>query len=314
MSAPLRHTSCASILLVTLSANVLATHPASFYQRGTEGWFWYRDPGAQAAAKPLPAAPSEPAPIEPAEKPPPGPLPLSAQWFRENLDTYRDRAIDEPTPQNVAAYFYLQRIAMDKSSRFAKVAERVVQGDPLLDEITQRPTATFGANLVNKAAGGARDATLRKIAGLSSLWFFFRSDCPYCDAQAPLLAHLSQSYGFDVLPVSIDGQPLPGGLYPDHVRDAGQAHALGVRATPAMFLVDPAIPTVVPIAQGMLSLAQLQERIVEGAAMAGWISETEVARTQARVTETALDAAGLTGALPKDPAELLARLRALRNE
>ena len=321
MSAPVRHTRRTAypvLLLATLAANALAAHPTGFYERGTEGWFWYRDPRAAAAPQPTPKATPpalEPATPEPtAERPPapePGPRPLSAQWFRENLDTYRDRAIDEPTPENVAAYFYLQRIAMDKSSRFARVSERVVQGDPLLDEITQRPTATFGANLVNKTAGGARDAALRKIAARASLWFFFRSDCPYCHAQAPLLARLAQMYGFDILPVSIDGQALPLGLFPDQVQDTGQAHGLGVRSTPAMFLVDPAVPTFVPLAQGMLSLAQLQDRIVEGAAQAGWISEPEAARTHAVLTRHTPDTAGLTGALPEDPRELLARLRAL---
>jgi conjugal transfer pilus assembly protein TraF len=243
--------------------------------------------------------------------PAPGPQPLSAQWFRENLESYRDAAIDDPTPENVAAYFYLQRIAMDKSSRFAKVSERVVQGDPLLDEITQRPTATFGANLVNKTAGGERDALLKKIAGRASLWFFFRSDCPYCEAQAPLLERLSRIYGFNVLPVSIDGPPLPSGSFPNPVPDAGQANGLGVRSTPAMFLVDPATSAFVPIAQGLLSLAQLQERIVGGAVKAGWISESEAARTQAVVTENALDGTELEGALPDDPVELVKRLRSL---
>jgi len=320
VSAPLRRTRKASrtaLLLAALSANTLAAPQASFYERGSEGWFWYRDPKEQAPV-PTPKAPERPKPTEQppprAELPParaPSPKPLSAEWFRDNLDAYRDRAIDDPTPENVAAYFYLQRIAMDKSSRFAKVSERVVQGDPFLDEITQRPTATFAANLVNKTAAGQRDALLNRIAGRASVWFFFRSDCPYCEAQAPLLARLSQMYGFDILPVSVDGPPLPSGLFPNHVQDAGHANALGVRSTPAMFLVDPATATFVPIAQGLLSMAQLQDRIIEGAVKTGWVSETEAALTKAVVTENALDASGLTGALPDDPAELLARLRGL---
>ena len=52
--------------------------------------------------------------------------------------------------------------------RIAKVAARVVQGNPDLDEITQRLTATFGANLANKTAGDARDAVLGRIARLAS--------------------------------------------------------------------------------------------------------------------------------------------------
>jgi conjugal transfer pilus assembly protein TraF len=60
--------------------------------------------------------------------------------------------------------------------------------------------------------------------------------------------------------VSIDGSALPGGLFPDYRRDTGQAARLGVVSTPALFLVKPEGPTFAPIAQGLLSLAQLQER------------------------------------------------------
>ena len=231
--------------------------------------------------------------------------------MRENLDRYRDRAIDAPTPENVAAYFYLQRIVLDKSSKFAAVAQRVVQGDPNLDEIAQRPTATFGANLANKTAGEARDALLTRIGGLAAVWFFYRSDCPYCEAQAPLLALMGQRYGFTVLAVSLDGKPLPSGFFPQFRPDSGQARALGVRSTPALFLVRPEGPAFAPVAQGVLSLAQLQERFVLAAATAGWISEADVAATRALAADTRGALALPPGEWPDDPAALVARLREL---
>jgi hypothetical protein len=55
-------------------------------------------------------------------------------------------------------------VALDKSSRFAAATQRAVQLDPFLDEITQRPTATFAANLTNWQAGDNRDAVLERIA------------------------------------------------------------------------------------------------------------------------------------------------------
>jgi len=84
----------------------------------------------------------------------------------------------------------------------------------MLDELTQRPTATFAANLVNRQAGEAREAALRQLAQTAGVLFFFRSECPYCAAQAPLLQVLEARYGFVVQPVSLDGAPLEGGLYP----------------------------------------------------------------------------------------------------
>ncbi len=301
-----------------LVGSAAIAEPVRFYERKGEGWFWYREPKPALPAEPVesplptpipPAAPApEAAPMSAAAPP------LSAAWMREHLDRYRDRAIDEPTPENVAAYFYLQRIVLDKSSKFASVAQRVVQGDPFLDEITQRPTATFGANLANKAAGEARDALLRRIGQLAAVWFFYRSDCPYCEAQAPLLDLMGSRYGFTVLAVSLDGKALPGGFFPRYRPDSGQARALGVRATPALFLVRPEGPAFAPVAQGVLSLAQLQERFVLAAVTAGWVSEAEAGPTRAVTADTRGALALPPDELPDDPTALVARLRELIHE
>jgi len=306
---------CFAVGLGLLVASGTCAEPGRFYARKGEGWFWYRDPPPAVPVAPVESPPPVPVP-PPAPAPAAAPAsaaapPLSAAWLRENLDRYRDRAIDEPTPENVAAYFYLQRIVLDKSSTFASVAQRVVQGDPFLDEITQRPTATFGANLANKTAGAARDALLTRIGQLAAVWFFYRSDCPYCEAQAPLLALMGQRYGFTVLAVSLDGKALPSGFFPHFRPDSGQARALGVRATPALFLVRPEGPAFAPVAQGVLSLAQLQERFVLAAVTAGWVAEDDVARTRAVTADAPAPLLLPPAALPDDPAALVARLREL---
>ena len=198
---------------------------------------------------------------------------------------------------------------MDQSSRFARVSERVVQGDPVLDEITRRPTANFGANLADKQASAAGDALLERLAGETALWFFFRSDCPYCDAQAPLLEALVQRYGFAVLAVSLDGAGLADGTFPAFDIDRGQAEALGVISTPAMFLARPDQGAVAPIAQGLLSLAQLRDRIVLAAVQAGWVTEAEANRIRSGPAD-ARSAAATLAALPEDPSALLEALRA----
>ncbi len=201
-------------------------------------------------------------------------------------------------------------MALDKSTRFAAATQRAVQLDPFLDEVTQRPTATFAANLVNRRSGDRRDAVLTGIAKQAGVLFFFRSDCPYCEAQAPLLQILAARYGFPVLPVSLDGAPLPGGQFPGYRRDSGQAQGLGVVSTPALFLVRPP-GDIVPLSQGLISLAQLQERLLVAAVQAGWISEREYASARPVTADLTLDPRRLPAEFPDDPAELLALLRAL---
>jgi conjugal transfer pilus assembly protein TraF len=199
---------------------------------------------------------------------------------------------------------------MDKSSRFATVSERVVQGDPLLDQMPRRPTAPYGRDLEDRHASEAADALLGRLAQTAALWCFYRSDCPYCDAQAPLLEALAARYGFTVLAVSLDGTGLPDGRFPDYRVDSGQAQVLGVLSTPALFLARPDEGDVAPIAQGLLSLSQLRERIVLAAVQAGWITEAEAQHAKATVTRTHLAPAALA-VLPEDPASLLESLRRL---
>jgi conjugal transfer pilus assembly protein TraF len=140
-----------SVLLVLSTAIPLPSEAAGFYFREQEGWFWYeREPEPSLEESPVPRSPTAQTPAPLAQTAPEGPEPLSAKWIREHIGKYRDAAIDDPTPQNVALYLYLQRVALDKSRRFAAATQRAVQLDPFLDEITQRPTATFAANLTNR--------------------------------------------------------------------------------------------------------------------------------------------------------------------
>ena len=266
------------------------------------------EPQPEPAPTPEPPPPlAQPSP--PAEPAPSGPAPLSAAWLREHLERYRDQAIDDPSPSNVALYLYLQRLVLDKAERFAEATQRAVWADPLLDETTRRPLATFAANLANREAGAAREAALNLIGEQAGLWFFYRSDCPYCEAQAPLLDLLTTRYGLAVRAIALDGRPLPGGFFPTFATDAGQAKTLGVVSTPALFLVRPP-DGVVPIAQGVLSLAELQERLVNAATEAGWIPEHWRERTRARITDLRLDVTPLAEAeRTDDPDQLLERLR-----
>jgi conjugal transfer pilus assembly protein TraF len=292
-----------------------------FHERSEEGWFWYEDPPAEPepepevapAPAPEPSAPvpeAEPRAATPAPAPAPGPAPLSAEWLREELDGYRDRAIDDPSPENVRTYLYLQRIAMDKATRFASAAQAATVGDPVLDATAERPIASFGAQEMDRTANRARKALLGHLAKDTGFVFFYRSDCPYCERQAPLIRRLAESTGLDVMAVALDARPMPSGAFPDFVADRGQAAALGIRTVPAFALMRP--PSDVHlVGQGMTTLSELEARILLVARQAGWLSEEAWQATRpVRRTTVALAPEDLDPALLDDPARLNAFLRA----
>jgi conjugal transfer pilus assembly protein TraF len=88
--------------------------------------------------------------LAPTPPKPQGPPALSVEWIKENLEKYKVFAIDNPTPENVAAFMYLQRVMLDKSQRFAEQVKHVVQLDPYLDQGTRRPIATYGGTEFSK--------------------------------------------------------------------------------------------------------------------------------------------------------------------
>jgi len=286
-----RHLSIA--LAFTLLCSPLLSHAqnaggdSGFFDRKAEGWFWYKEEIPEEPPEPeepepeiVAAPPPEPAPIEEVEPArPKGPEVFSAAWFRENLPKYKDAAWDNPTIENVRTYMYLQRYAMDRSEQFANASEMAVVGDPFLDEETRRPSASFASQTLDRWAGRNKDNITHKIAQKAGLFFFFESDSDTSRIQAPILKMLETRDGFTILPISLDGKPLPDGSFPNFRTDQGQADAMGVDALPALFLVSED-REVEPIAQGVLALTELKSRIILAAKRRGWISDEEFNKTK----------------------------------
>lgn len=306
------HSGIALIALCVPVVSVYADDDA-FFSGGTEaqGWSWYRDPLPSVDAKPPEPVSQAPSPKDSAKQPSPrtpGPAPMTTAWFRDNIKNYLDHAIDDPTPENVQAYYYLQRAMMDKASKFTEVASQVVDSDPELDENVRRPLGTFAAETADEEAGKNTRIALGQIAQKAGIMVFFRSDCPYCAQEAPILLSLSEQYGFALFPVSIDGKPLATGAFPDFAIDRGQAASLGVEATPALYLAVPPT-TYVPLTQGAITLTDLQQRIVQGAHSAGVIGDTTFKAAQPVQDEVELGDRHVDPSALSDPERLVAALR-----
>ena len=280
------------LLEVTLNLGPVQAGP-SFYGDHQRGWFWYEryvDPPEPARKPSEPPSPSS-APRDNT------PEPLSAAWFRSELGRFRDQAIDHPTPERIRAFLYLQRVMMDKASRFTDESRKVILQDPFLDENNRRPMATFAVNEANRQSGVATEQSLKAIAKKAALLFFFRSDCHYCSIEVPLLKAMASHFGFSIFPVSLDGRGLPGNPFPDYRVDQGQAQRLGVASTPALYLVIPP-NDLRPIGQGTLSMEELIQRILTQSEAAGLIDHKALDQTRGITTQPELIPTGPTENLP----------------
>lgn len=257
----------------------------SFFDKSGEGYWWYAREQEEAKKKnegkkpkpviqsPAPAPARETAKAE--EKPP---APGTTEWISKNLDSYRKLAIDNPTVENLRAYLYMQRLALDRSEQFAYAGQMAAEGDPLLDEAARRP---FGGSSLgtrqNVYMNAEQDRLVKRLYQRLGVFYVFKNRCFLCDEQARALK-VAENDGLTISAVSID-QPEEGSvsaeIFPDYTVNPAIMQELKIRALPASFLFDPVKRDVKPLVQGMVTLSELNSRTIRAAKKYGWISDEE---------------------------------------
>jgi len=254
------------LLAISMSA-ILAVSSAQeragpYWRDSWRGWHFYEDP----AFDDTPAAPAVPpasaAAIPPPAKPatPRAPELEEFERLQKTLEEYRNVAIIRPSEANVRRYMELEAKVVSQASTFADVARRVAWATPELDPTLQgRPVNSKALEVFEDAQRTERTRTVAQLGKDHVLFFFYRSDCPYCHAFAPVLEAFQNRHGIQVVAISIDGGPMPG--FPSARRDNGIATTLQVSQVPAVFLAQPFTGQITPIGFGVLSESQLLERI-----------------------------------------------------
>lgn len=254
----------------------------TFYKGKSDGWFWYKDPLPPVEEEPIPDPPAEitasqPAPVDEAKKAD-GPPVFSVAWLRDALPKAREKAIDDPSLENMQAYYYLQRISLDKAQRFADVSRVVTMSDVLIDESIRRSTSSFAANSQTKMAGVAQVELLQSLSTKVGLFFFYKANCDLCLKQSQVLKSFKYSSDFTIIPISLDGSFLEGNPFGAYRRDTGQAKQLGITDAPAVALaIPPKTARIVSFAP--IAADALRSRILLVAKESRVISEDDYKKT-----------------------------------
>ena len=230
----------------------------NFFNKRQEGYFWYLDPPPEEKEKKILPAPlpkmSLPVPVLSETLPE-----KRMEAFKKSLESAKAAAIMNPTRENIQVYLLLQKKAMDRASVFADQWRRVVWQTPKLNYALRRPTT-------NAALHTYKDTRFKRVVQVSKdigkeygIYFFFKGSCPFCHNFAPVLKMYEKHHGLNVLPVSLDGGTVPG--YSNPKVDTRVARMLNVTKVPAVFLVHIKTRKIVPITQGLISYAELQNRV-----------------------------------------------------
>lgn len=255
--------------------------PGRWVDRKAEGWFWYKDPPEEKPAE----EPEKPEPkIAEVPEPAPSPdvktapevdmmIPGSVAWVRENLPKFLDRAIDDPTDENVMAYLLLQKYSTDKSSAYAEKVQLVTMGNPYLDETVNGPSAQ-GANAIAKSIARKNLEAVRERLMKRTVLLFVFDDQDMSLAMSGVVSNYHDHTGFQVIPVSMTGNPLRNGLFPQYETDIGIRKIVNVATLPAVFLVG-GNKKPVSVLQGVTAESDLDYRVINVAYREGLITEAE---------------------------------------
>lgn len=288
----------AALIACAVPAVPAVAQDSSYFNRRSEGWFWYQDP-------PPPPEPEEP--IEAATPPPPPPLmpeeakaeppapaptaplqPGSVAFLREAMPVALDVAMDNPSPENVERYFLLQKEAVDKSEIFAEVSKMVTTGHPELDEGRRRPRQDSFAKALEETAEDEKRAVLTKFFKSYALVMFMDRNCSSCALMGENFFRMQQTHGLVWQSVSLDGTLLPPEISPNQSFDAGLSEQLSVANGGAVFIAVPQGNKFVPVTWNPTGGAEIADRILLVARRTGLITDEEFRKTQAinpRVSE-----------------------------
>ena len=294
------------IAMMMLSLSSMPSHASDgeFLNDKYRGWF-FREP-----------EPTPPPPKPKKEKkedivisaPPPPEKAFTASWFEKNLPKLRDKAIDEPTKENLLAFLTAQKLFLDAASNFSTQYTNVLMENPWLSGDNFRPSANFGSQYFDKRSKEAKDNLIKKIAEDTGLWYFFASSCESCHVMAPVVRDLQDRVGMKVLAVSIDGQGIP--EFPRFVKDRGQAQKYNVTSTPTIMAFRD--NKLYLISEGLLSSDQIVDRILYFAKEYKWITEQEYNKSMMVNYNTVIPTPYMQSITPKEvenPALLAERIR-----
>lgn len=232
--------------------------------------------------KPVQAAPATPAKHEP----------FSAAWLREKMPILMDNALTNPTPENVRAYKYAERLMLDMASNYADMSKKVVETDPMLDESVRFPITAAARQSALFQIEKAKEEIVKNVAaGKAGLWFFFDSKCHFCNTQYQVMKLMEEKYSIKTKYISTDGGILAGMSKKQVVLDKNNIAAdLGIKTLPAVVLAVPPDKTII-VAHGAGALSELEDKTVTAAIDLGLVPKelTDLAQLQKRGIITADD-------------------------
>lgn len=229
----------AYILLIATIIYGVPAH-ASFYERKAEGWFWFEEKDKQDAV-PI---------IEKQQNSPNNPN-EHMELVRKKLQFKMNKAMLNPTEENVKDYIVYQHQISNQAQNFSKVWQKVVLTNPELDENLKNPASQLARQVLYSEQEIQEKQKLFKLAKTHGLIYVYGGGCGYCKAFAPIVKSFANRYGFEVIAISADR--VISEHFPNSRFDNGITERLSIKSWPTLLALNTKTQEVFPIANGLVS-------------------------------------------------------------
>ncbi len=224
---------------------------ASFFDENKTGWHWYQNPEFEQIEVPHGTNKTI------GEKQTASEL---VNEYKKELENRLHTAWVEPSFKNVKSYQELQKDMMDRAENFSEMWMNVLYNTPHLDHTLITPVNHKSRHLYFDQKKQNTTEIIQNLSNEYGLFFFFDSQCRYCQEFAPIVQLFSKVYNWEVIPITADGGNLK--EFPRPLENNGIINKWKIDVFPSLFAVNPNTEDVIPIAYGMASLDEIETRIM----------------------------------------------------
>jgi len=258
-----------------------------YINREEDGWFFYQIPPKviKAIEKVIKTEVTKQVAerleeIENKKKPMPG----TSDWIRVNVDGWRDRAGDNPSPENVRAHMYIERIMHAKAQSFAQQATIEAATNPYLDTSGNQFTVSGGPTIARQISKDNKTKLSNKVLETGVIWIFIDDSCSMCGPYFNMLDTLQSSKlsNLKMYVSSLDGTtppPYPDGSPREYYPANNERKTLSITTTPTTFVYQPQSQEFGLIGQGYMGYEDFLERINLASVEKGWLTTSEYMTT-----------------------------------
>lgn len=225
-----------------------------FFNTHSKGWHWYEKMNEQEEEENIKKDDKKEGqkPMTPRE---------IVKAYSKELENRLHKAWINPTGENIKSYIEMQKDMTDRSEAFSKNWMQTIFTNPYLDETLKNPVNQRARHLHLDLQKKKTNETIKGLSKDYGLFFFFASKCDYCHEFAPVVKTFSEKHEWEVLSISVDGGQSD--VFKNTVPDNGLFAQWNVQVLPALFAVNPTTGHVIPVAYGLTSIDEMENRIMQ---------------------------------------------------